>query len=653
MRQSERSNRPTTSSRRRESQPARRNGAIDGLRVLAMLAIVVYHANATWLPGGFIGVTVFFTISGYLIANSLLREYGRKGTIDFKAFYQRRILRLMPLMLAVIAVTAILCAIFAPQLLNKMRPDALPALLYYENWWYIFREQSYFAASGLPSPITHFWFLAVLGQFYLIWPLISYTLSRLCRRRVTQRRIVGLLAIASAVAAALLFNPKGDPSRVYYGTDTRLAEILVGCWLAYAWPTEGDSAFSKRIKDSVPSIALDVLGLAALVGLGYMATAVNGYSPILYRGGLFGVSVLTAIIIAAVTRPDSLLAKPLGIKPFVTIAARSFGVYLWHYPLLLIMNPATRTTQLPAWGWALEALVIAAAAELSYHLVERPFQERPKDRHGETKPLQLNPIGVGAGLLVVAVSTGLLVVGPFWYKDGALQQATTNAQPSEKTEDTTEKDTSTTEPSTETTVEEIQAFTEVGEGIVTDGHKVAAAAVEGARTLERRIHGFTLDPETGQSNAPVILIGDSVPAGAIDQFYQYFPYGYINAEVGRQLYVADDVYLEEVAAGNGKDVVVFSCGDNGVADDDDMNALLEAASGHQIYLVTTRVPLPLQDMNNALFAEYAEKYDNVNLIDWYAESEGHDEYFWDDGTHLRPEGAEAYVLMLRRAIVGE
>lgn len=661
--------------RARDTRPSRRVTALDGLRVLAMIAIVVYHANVKWLPGGFIGVTVFFTLSGYLIGDSLLREVRRAGTIDILKFYKRRIVRLMPLMMAVITVTALLSAVLAPQLLEKMRGDALPALFFYENWWYIFREQSYFAASGLPSPITHFWFLSVLGQFYLVIPWIIIMLSSVVRSRTTQRRVIAVPLVATAILAAVLYNPSGDPSRVYYGTDTRLPEILVGVWLAYAWPTDTNTGFSRAVTERVPQPLLDLLGLASIGALGYLCFIVNGYSSILYRGGLLLVAVLTAIVIAAVTRPSSILAVPLGIPPLSFIAARSFGIYLWHFPLLLLMNPATRTTELPWWGWALEALAIIVATEISYQLVEKPFSGRGKSDSRGTRdtrdgrgsrssrdpyptqgPSRLLIGGWVLGGLVCVAAAALLAIGPFWYVDGAKLQAERTQQDQQQS-GTVESQSGqgASAPSTEgaPAPTDEASFTHIGEGIDTEGHKAAQAVVDVAVALERRIRGYEIDPETGKTNAPVILIGDSVPAGAIDQFYEIFPYGYIDAEVGRQLYVADDVYLDAVAMGYDKEVVVFASGDNGVADDDDMQHLLDAAAGHQIYLVTVRVPLQLQDMNNELFKEYAAKYDNVNIIDWYAESEGHDEYFWDDGTHLRPEGAEAYVLMLRREIVGE
>lgn len=664
-------------------EPRRRVTAIDGVRVLAMLAVVVYHANSSWLPGGFLGVTIFFAISGYLITDGLLRELRRSGSVDIARFYRRRLARLVPQMVLVVAVTALLCAIFAPQLLAKMRGDAVSALLFFENWWFIVREQSYFAASGLPSPITHFWFISVLMQFYLAWPLVLAVLSRILPSRTAQRRVVAVLAVISAVAAALLYDPRADPSRVYYGTDTRLAEILVGAWAAYAFPTDGITSFAKGLLRRMPAlrswVVTDLIGLGALAALVALMLNMNGYSTFLYRGGLFLVAVLASTLVVCIARPESLLAKPLGCPPLVALSARTFGIYLWHYPLLLIMNPATRTTELPWWGWLLEALAIAAAVELSYHFIERPFAQiidgLGRSDRGREAPRARDTIPyLGALGIACAVAAVLLIVGPFWYVDGATaQQAQTSdvAPGGQASDDGTDQaqqvvpaETDVVDDSTpaEATAVDIAA-TLAEHGRISGTIRVAKALIanEKARLEQEAIEAekahtgnYEVNADTGATDAPVLLIGDSVPAGAIDAFREIFPYGIIDAEVGRQLYSAVDVYRSYLDGGDDHHVVVFSSGDNGVAQAEDVRAFIDAAGpNRQVYLVTVRVPLPLQDMNNELFYAIADEYDNVEVIDWYAESAGHDEYFWDDGTHLRPEGAEAYVLMLRRAICGQ
>ena len=204
--------------------------ALDGVRALAIAAVVVYHANALWLPAGFLGVTVFFVLSGYLATCGLLRTAAREQAFDYKLYLCKRLHRLWPAMLEVVACTALLCAALAPTLLRKMQGDALPALLFFDNWWYIFRKVPYFAASGQPSPLTHFWYLGVLAQFYVVWPPAFCLLSRRVHGSLPRAGICLALAVASAVAMAPLFDP-ADTTRAYYGTAGR-TPAPASCWLA-------------------------------------------------------------------------------------------------------------------------------------------------------------------------------------------------------------------------------------------------------------------------------------------------------------------------------------------------------------------------------------------------------------------------------------
>lgn len=618
--------------------------ALDGLRVLAILAIVVYHANASWLPGGYLGVSVFFVLTGYLITLSIEREIGRTGKLDYPRFIARRVGRLLPTMLACVGVTAVLCALFSTSLLPKVKSDAIPALLFVQNLYYLFRNVSYFAAAGLPSPLTHFWFLGVTMQFYLVWPLLLTVLSRVFKRRRQACAVVAVLAVASALEMALLYDPMADTARIYYGPDTRAAELLVGALCALltrgrGWrlrlpasvspASRGDKTAARRAGAApVPNWAYDLVGLASLGVIAWMMFALNGYSDFAYRGGMFLVSVLTAVFIGVVSRPKgSLLARILGAAPLAAAGKRGFALYLWHYPLLLVMNPATRTTELPWWGWVLEFAVLATVSELSYRVFEsksehpllRPFAA------GQSKPaLALEALGLVAALvLFVAPITAEQTGVPQDQQDAA---ATEQAAP--------------------------ESFDPMTQDYDLAGTYLAGTAFDSAISTINSLN-YDVDVETGATGADVLLIGDSVPKGAEAQFNRVFPNGHIDAKVGRQLYEALDVYNSCVSSGYGASNVVWSVGDNGVAREAQVRELIEACgSDKHVYLVTVRVPLALQDINNALFYQMASEYDNVQVIDWYAESAGHSEYFWADGTHLRPEGAEAYVMMLRRAITG-
>lgn len=637
-------------------------GALDGLRVLAILAVLVYHANPSWLPGGYFGVTVFFVLTGYLTTLSIEREIGRAGRLDYPRFVLKRVTRLLPSMLAVVGVTTLLCVFLAPNLLPKVKSDVVPALLFVENVFYIVRNVSYFANAGLPSPLTHFWYLGVIMQFYVIWPLVLLGMRKVVRSRRMACSAVGILAVASAVLMAVLYDPAGDTARIYYGPDTRAAELLLGA-LAALW-TGGRGlnlralpAVGPRLKDA-PAWTCDALALACLAGLGVMCFSLNGYSEFAYRGGMLLAAVLTAVLVSCLCRPQSALAHVLGARPVAEAGKRAFAVYLWHYPLLVVLNPATRTTELPVWGWALEFLLIFACAEASYRLFEKG--QGPRELAGHPMPLGLAVPQVVFGALGVLCALALLFVPISAEQTGvptemqqmsaeeqqylAEQQAAAESAQSGENGDGSdaagEGDGSQAEPQQDNTTFDVS------------GTYFAGTAFAGAID-QINATSFTVDASTGATNASVILIGDSVPAGAITQFYKYFPNGYIDAQVGRQLYAGVDVYRQCQANGHDGDVVVWAIGDNGVARESQVKELIDAVEpSKHVYLCTVRVPLALQDMNNQLFKDVAAQYDNVDVIDWYAESAGHDEYFWSDGTHLRPEGAEAYVLMLRKAITG-
>ena len=637
-------------------------GALDGLRVLAILAVLVYHANPSWLPGGYFGVTVFFVLTGYLTTLSIEREIGRAGRLDYPRFVLKRVTRLLPSMLAVVGVSTLLCVFLAPNLLPKVKSDAVPALLFVENVFYIVRKVSYFANAGLPSPLTHFWYLGVVMQFYVIWPLVLLGMRKVVRSRRTACSAVGILSVASAVLMAVLYDPAGDTARIYYGPDTRAAELLLGA-LAALW-TGGRGlnlralpAVEPRLKDA-PAWTCDAVALACLAGLGVMCFSLNGYSEFAYRGGMFLAAVLTAVLVSCLCRPQSALAHVLGARPVAEAGKRAFAAYLWHYPLLVILNPATRTTELPVWGWALEFLLIFACAEASYRLFEKG--QGLRELAGRPMPLGLAVPQVAFGALGVLCALVLLVVPISAEQTGvptemqqmsaeeqqylAEQQAAAESAQSGENGDgsdaTGEGDGYQAEPQQDNTTFDVSGTYFAGTAF--------AAAIDQINATS-----FTVDASTGATNASVILIGDSVPAGAITQFYKYFPNGYIDAQVGRQLYAGLDVYRQCQANGHDGDVVVWAIGDNGVARESQVKELIEAVDpSKHVYLCTVRVPLALQDMNNQLFKDVAAQYDNVDVIDWYAESAGHDEYFWSDGTHLRPEGAEAYILMLRKAITG-
>ncbi|MEG0376035.1 MAG: acyltransferase [Raoultibacter sp.] len=349
--------------------------ALDGLRAFAVLAVIAYHMNFSWAQGGLLGVTVFFVLSGYLITGLLITEWATTKTIDLKNFWMRRVKRLVPAIIFVIVTVAALCTIFNHELLTKMRPDIPSALLFFSNWWYIFQDLSYFEALGAPSPLNHFWSLAIEEQFYLIWPVILLSAFKLGAKKPLLRRATLVLAALSALAMALLFDPAADPSRVYYGTDTRAFSLLIGAWLAFVWPAGRFRRRKSRRLSKQECTILDGVGIAACVGLVIMVVFTDGFSPFLYRGGLVLASILTAIVIAVVVYPGSRFARFASAKPLVWIGKRSYGMYLWHYPILLLMNPRNFTGDTNPLYYVLEIALIFAVSAFSFKFIEDPVRK--------------------------------------------------------------------------------------------------------------------------------------------------------------------------------------------------------------------------------------------------------------------------------------
>lgn len=595
--------------------------ALDGLRALAVIAVVIYHMNATALQSGLLGVTIFFVLSGYLITGLLIREWSTTKKINLPQFWLRRVRRLFPAIVFVLLGTIVLTGVFAPDMLTKLRNDIVAALLFFTNWWYIFQDVSYFEAMGAPSPVTHFWSLAIEEQFYLIWPPL---LLLLFSKRVKKRHIqLGLLvaAIASAAAMAILYSPQADPSRVYYGTDTRAFSLLIGAFLAFEFPParvngHGRQGFTARDR----KIALGV-GSAALAGILVMMVAVNGYSPFLYYGGIALLSLLTGALIITLADGRSPLARFFALRPLVWIGKLSYSIYLWHYPLLLLMNPQNFTGETPWFAYVGQALVILAASAISYYVVETPLRKgaigkaikgiREKQfTAGEYALHHAVQLGAGCTLAVAAVACLIAVPPTATQQNTQLESAVVTPEAPE-----------------ERTVEEMLASTE----------------------------GET--PADKARNTDFLMIGDSVSvalsdSGGYGYFGDAFPRATLDAAIGRQLYTAKDVYQQHVDGGWNGPAVIFEVGTNGPATADDVREMVESVPPDKyVYLVNVRSPDPLQDVNNALLQQAADEHENVRIIDWHAASAGHDEYFDGDGTHLTAgDGCQAYLALIAGAL---
>lgn len=357
---------------------------LDSLRGLAILGVVLYHVNYKWIPGGFLGVTVFFVLSGYLITDLLATEWEKYKRIDLKNFWIRRARRLLPGMFVMLIIVFAWVTLFHNSLLGKMRGDSLAAVLYISNWWYIYHKLSYFDNFGQPTPLNHFWSLAVEEQFYVFWPFILSLGFYYIKKRSRMTLFIFLGAIASAIAMAVLYEPGSDPSRVYYGTDTRAFSLLIGAVLALLWPS---NRLSNKI---IPSarLVLDVVGGIALIIILIMFWETNQYDSFLYRGGMLFLSVVTALLVANLAHPTSRISVLLRFKPLRWIGIRSYGIYLWHYPIITLTSSQASTEGPHLTKAIFQVFLILIMAHLSWKFIENPI------RQGALKNLRLKDLKI-------------------------------------------------------------------------------------------------------------------------------------------------------------------------------------------------------------------------------------------------------------------
>jgi peptidoglycan/LPS O-acetylase OafA/YrhL len=674
--------------RRRSDTPEVRlsySPGLDGLRAIAVMAVLLYHADLSWIPGGFLGVEVFFVISGYLISALLLAEWHQKGTINLKDFWLRRARRLLPALYVLLVVTLSFAVVFLPGEVAGLRADVIAAVGYVTNWFLIFGQESYFESVGRPSVLQHLWSLAVEEQFYLIWPIVlavglGLGATRLRCRRVLTVALVG--ATASAVAMALMYTPGVDPSRIYFGTDTRATGLLCGAALAFLWTPEDKyrpaearhqrltlpdrGRFRRRWGWTTP-LLLDVLSIVALGGLLWFFLHLGEFEPLLYRGGFALVGLTTVATIMAVVHPYAHVGSYLlGSAPMRWLGVRSYGIYLWHWPVFMVTRPEL---DVPFGGLPLLALrlsITIVLADLSYRFVETPIRRGAlgrawktlRDARGPERWLlrlqwtgAVLPILASLALLGVAVAHAKPPEKPEYLAKMKAVHTTQHPEQKSSTADSPPND----EPSSQEKESKGNAapVTKKADDKGTDSSETTNRETQdensrngasGKKEANASSASKKEKPGASAHNGSVSAIGDSVLLGAVPSLQKDINgLGVVDAEVGLQVYDAIRILQSRRATGQLGSLVIVHLGNNGTFTKQEFDQIMHVLSGvDKVVFVNVKVPRSWEETNNEVISEGVERYPNAVMVDWYSASANHPEYFYSDGYHLRPKAQKVY-----------
>ena len=567
--------------------------SVDGLRAVAVIAVLLYHLGIGWIPGGFLGVDLFFVISGYVITGLILDSIERSGGLDLRAFYVSRIRRLVPALVAMVFFTTLFIGVYAPETVRRFLSDLPYVFTGTMNWALVNRQQDYFESVGRPPLLQHTWSLAVEAQFYLVWPLVLLFVLRFFGKKN-----ISLVALAIAIAsgvALFIYSIQIDikesaVSHVYFGTDTHSIGLFLGSALAVSWkPQNLTKDITKRAQDFV-----DLIGVFGFLGLLSTFLFINEGDPTLYRiafplSAIFGCATLISVV-----HPASRFAPILSTKPMIWIGERSYGIYLWHWIVFQLTRP---TLDLVGDDWALyslRVLIVFALADISLRYVEVPirrgyFELWFRGMKYRTRAVQIRQKATTFLAIILALSATSVI------SLNAIERA--------------------------------------------DRIAAAEKAAQEAVTNDGSSDGVV----TASTTPGLWVTGDSVILGIRNVLASYEKIELINARVGRQI-----GELIEVAQTDHKFVadspVVLNMGNNNKLVESDVIKLMEIVKNQpKIIVVNTAVPRSWRDENNALINKVVSGYPKTTIVDWAQISENHPEYFATDGVHLNPPGVNAYV----------
>ena len=598
--------------------------SIDSLRALAVLAVIIYHVDVNYLPGGFLGVDLFFVLSGYLISSLIIKEYRKTGSLNLYNFYIRRARRLLPAVYFMITVGLVVMVLFNEVLLRKSHLDAIFGYIYSSNWWYIFHKLDYFDSFGAQSPFKHLWSLAIEEQFYMVFPLLFLLVNRKKKSKDGTYKlnknflyvVLGLILV-SLIAHILLFDIN-NISRIYFGTDTRAFSLLVGVVGAILYPME-------RLHDKVTqqqNMMYSVVSLASIATLITVMIYTSEYNTWLYRGGFLLVAILGLIVIISSGKQHTLMSKLLSFKPVVFIGKISYSLYLWHFPVLVLTTPVSEIGNPNIIFVVLRVILTFILATASYVFVETPIRKlgfknyinvvfkKLKKRSKRSRKVY----GAIVGLVSILFLMGIFGKSVPFISTAFVKEMEANKE---------------------------TQFVNNGDNKDNNQEKSSDSNKDNKDNKEDKNN-------SDKKYSSVLVMGDSLTVDIGEKFQELYPGAVIDGKIGRQLYVAVEEAKSYSKYNNENSAIIFQLGTNGPFTESQIEELVKEFDKADIYFVNIKVPRAWEKTVNTALKETQEKYSNVKLIDWYSVANSTKDLFEPDRVHLNQEGIAEMVTLIEK-----
>ncbi|ACA54663.1 acetyltransferase [Clostridium botulinum] len=570
---------------------------LDGIRAFGILFVTFYHFGFSWAKGGFLGVDIFFVLSGYLITSKILLS---DKNFKVKTFSKGRLRRLLPPAYLMIIVTVLWTMLLNRRLLANLLGDTISSISYTTNWWFISHKLSYFDSFGSPSPLKHIWFLAVQEQFYILWPFILIAGLKITKKTNQLSNIIFIGALFSAALMGILYNPTADPSRVYYGTDTRAFELLIGSFLAAVLSNKKPITKKGSIRYIISLNLISIITFSIFI---FSAIFIDEFNAFLYRGGLFLFSLNSALLISCICHPKGILGPILSWVPLRWIGTRSYGIYLWHYPIMVLSTPVYEIGNPSYLRVFLQLTLTCIIGEFSYRFIELPIRKLGLRKYYTLTLAKKNSTIIS---FIVIISLAIVSITKI---NLSSQEDQTSSLGINKTQ-----------------------INQKHMSISTENNDLSSNKEN--------------SPAAIKYYKNILALGDSIMLDITPNLNKKYNNITIDGKIGRQMSEAITLTAKYATFNASDKAVIIQLGTNGYFTNKQIDELLESFSKAHIFLINTRVPRSWESKVNKLLKEKAEERDNVTLIDWYSTASKNPGYFEPDGVHLNSNGSQALLNLI-------